>query len=106
MKIQKGEFRFATLVTINEHDSWKYKHWGCVTPLQIHNIIEQIGGLDGLDLDNDLDILDGYEELEPWAQEKIKFALRNGHVEDEDWRGVSMVYVMCLVTQVNMILGP
>lgn len=86
------------MVTINGNDSWKYKHWGCVTPLQISNIIEQIGGLDGLDLDSDLDILDGYEELEPWAQEKVKFALRNGHVEDEDWKGVSVLCFTRLLT--------
>jgi hypothetical protein len=27
VKIQKGELRFGTLVTINEHTSWSYKHW-------------------------------------------------------------------------------
>lgn len=65
-----------------------------MTPLQISNIIEQIGGLDGLDLDNDLDILDGYEELEDWAQKKVKDALANGHVDDEDWKGVSFDVVL------------
>lgn len=60
-----------------------------MTPQQIANIIDQIGGLDGLDVNNDLDILDGYDELPQWAQDKIKDALVNGHVDDEDWKGVS-----------------
>lgn len=51
--------------------------------------MDQLGGLDGLDLKDDLDILDGYEELPDWAQAKIQFALEHGHVEDEDWKGVS-----------------
>ncbi|KAK5071957.1 hypothetical protein LTR64_004264 [Lithohypha guttulata] len=87
-KIQKGELRFGSLVKFKEHTSWKWKHWGCVTPRQIENIIVQLGGtLDGLDLKEDLDILDGYEELPDWAQEKVQYALGNGHVHDEDWKG-------------------
>jgi hypothetical protein len=27
VKIQKGEFRQATMVTIKEHQSWAYRHW-------------------------------------------------------------------------------
>jgi len=27
IKIQKGELRFGTLVTIQERTSWAYKHW-------------------------------------------------------------------------------
>lgn len=64
-------------------------HRGCVTPVQLERVIEQIGGLDGLDLDSDLDILDGWEELPEWAQTKVKNSLINGHVDDEDWKGVS-----------------
>lgn len=61
---------------------------GCVTPRQIANLQEQV---DGLDLDHDLAaIIDGYDEVPDWAQEKIKFALQNGHVPDEDWRGVRL----------------
>lgn len=66
-----------------------------MTPLQISNILDQIGGLDGLDLDKDLDILDGYDELEDWAQKKVKDALVNGHVDDEDWKGVSY-HLICI----------
>lgn len=27
VKIMKGEFRYAIQVTIQEHQSWQYKHW-------------------------------------------------------------------------------
>ena len=60
-----------------------------MTPLQLANIHEQLGGLEGLDLDKDLDLLDGYDEVDTWAQDKIKYAVQNGHVHDEDWKGVS-----------------
>ncbi|KAF2872154.1 hypothetical protein BDV95DRAFT_571610 [Massariosphaeria phaeospora] len=79
VKIQKGELRFGTLVTIDEHTSWAYKHWGCVTPIQIANLQETTGG--------DTDLVDGYDELTPETQNKAKFALANGHVPDEDWKG-------------------
>lgn len=52
---------------------------GCVTPVQIANLIEESGG--------DTDMVDGYDDLPSEYQEKIKFALANGHVEDEDWKG-------------------
>lgn len=73
---------------------------GCVTPRQIENIVDQIGGLEGLDLNEDLDILDGYDELPDWAQEKIKVALQNGHVADEDWKGVSR---LCSTTNFSFV---
>jgi hypothetical protein len=59
---------------------------GCVTPVQIENMIETSGG--------DTDMVDGYDTLPPEMQEKVKFALENGHVPDEDWKGVSVH--MCL----------
>ena len=36
--------------------------------------------MEGLDLEKDLDILDGWEELDEEFQEKIKQAIRDGHV--------------------------
>lgn len=42
-----------------------------------------------MDLDEDLDCLDGWDELPDWARSKIKDSLVNGHVADEDWKGVS-----------------
>ncbi|KIW53568.1 hypothetical protein PV05_09128 [Exophiala xenobiotica] len=89
VKIEKGEFRFGTQAFIKEHFCWLWKHWGCVTPLQIANLQSQVGPLEDFDdLDADLSaILDGYEDLTPEAQEKVKYALQNGHVADEDWKG-------------------
>lgn len=58
----------------------KYRHWGCVTPTVIHNWAETSGG--------DMDLVDGYDELPPDAQQKVKRALEQGHVDDEDWNGV------------------
>ena len=34
-------------------------------------------------------MVDGYDELPEEYQEKIDFALKNRHVPDEDWKGVS-----------------
>ncbi|KAI9843602.1 MAG: hypothetical protein M1838_002534 [Thelocarpon superellum] len=79
VKILKGELRFATQVTIQENTSWVYKHWGCVTPKVVDNLKQQI--------DNNLELLDGYDELPADVQEKVRRALENGHVDDEDWKG-------------------
>jgi hypothetical protein len=96
VKITKGEFRYAIQVTIKDHQSWQYRHWyalsaiaigptnscrGCVTPKQIENLIETTEG--------NTDMVDGYDEIPPEFQEKINFALENGHIPDEDWKGVS-----------------
>lgn len=52
-----------------------------MTPKQIENLLETCG--------NDTDMVDGYDELPANFQEKIKYALENGHVHDDDWKGVS-----------------
>lgn len=41
--------------------------------------------------DTDYDCLDGYEELPEIYQDKVRKALEQGHVDDEDWKGVSVV---------------
>ena len=56
------------------------KYRGCVTPVQLINLKETI--------ENDVDLLDGYDEIPEEWQEKIKTALEDGHVADEAWRGV------------------
>ena len=33
-------------------------------------------------------MVDGYDELPVEYQEKVQFALENGHVPDDDWKGV------------------
>jgi hypothetical protein len=40
-------------------------------------------------LEDDLDMFDGYEDLPDDLQQKVKKALEQGHVDDEDWKGVS-----------------
>jgi hypothetical protein len=55
---------------------------GCVTPKQIENLVETCGG--------DTDMVDGYDELPAEFQEKIEFALENGHIPDEDCTRVSI----------------
>jgi hypothetical protein len=52
---------------------------GCVTPVQIGNLKEECG--------DDADMVDGYDEIPPEMQEKVQFAIVNGHVSDEDWKG-------------------
>lgn len=54
---------------------------GCVTPSVIHNWKEQSG--------DDMDLVDGYEDLPAEFQEKVTRAFQQGHVDDEDWNGVS-----------------
>lgn len=37
----------------------------------------------------DEDLLDGFDEIDQESQDKIRRALKQGHVDDEDWKGVS-----------------
>lgn len=57
-----------------------------------------------MDLDEDLDCLDGWDELPEWARTKIKDALVNGHVDDEDWKGVSCNLFASLTASITDIL--
>ncbi|KAM3413550.1 PARP-type zinc finger-containing protein C2A9.07c [Cercospora zeina] len=79
VKIQKGELRQGVLVQLKEYSSMKWRHWGCVTPTVLHNWWETAG--------EDLELIDGYDELPADAQEKVKRSLEQGHVDDEDWNG-------------------
>ena len=49
----------------------------------------------------DTDMVDGYDTLPPEMQEKVKFALENGHVPDEDWKGVSVATCTCIPSSAN-----
>ncbi|RMD43192.1 hypothetical protein DV735_g1900, partial [Chaetothyriales sp. CBS 134920] len=87
IKIEKGELRFGNWVEIADYPgSWKWKHWGCVTPLQITNLQTMLGSID-YDDDEALDALDGWDELDDESRTKIKQALKDGHIPDEDWKG-------------------
>lgn len=35
-----------------------------------------------------MEFVDGYDTLPPEVQEKVKRAIEQGHVDDEDWNGV------------------
>jgi hypothetical protein len=59
------------------------EHRGCVTPMQIENLVDTCGG--------DTDLVDGYDELPAEYQEKVDFALANGHIPDEDCTRVSLI---------------
>ena len=54
---------------------------GCVTPKQMENLNKTIEG--------NLDFLDGYDEVDEESQAKVKKALEDGHVADDEWKGVS-----------------
>ena len=51
---------------------------GCVTPKQLKNLQEECEG--------DLEYVDGYEDLPAEWQVKVKRALEQQHVDDEDWK--------------------
>ena len=51
-----------------------------MTPKQLESLHDVLEG--------DVEMFDGYEELPNDCQEKVKRALENGHVDDEDWKGV------------------
>ena len=53
---------------------------GCVTPQVLANWKDSSG--------MDMELVDGYDELPEAAQEKVKRALEQCHVDDEDWNGV------------------
>lgn len=40
--------------------------------------------------EGDLDLVDGYDELPEELQEKVRRCIEQGHVDDEDWNGVSL----------------
>ncbi|KAF9893126.1 hypothetical protein FE257_012537 [Aspergillus nanangensis] len=85
VKIAKGELRCGTWVESERIKSWMWRHWGCVTPKLIVNLNEAVEELSPDD--KDPEALDGFEDLQPEFQQKIVRALKQGHVDDEDWKG-------------------
>ncbi|KAL8706051.1 MAG: hypothetical protein Q9201_000873 [Fulgogasparrea decipioides] len=80
IKIDKGELRLGVWVTYRDgQSSWAWRHWGCVTPAQLAGIQDALEG--------DMEMFDGYEELPADLQEKVKQAVGQGHVDDDDWKG-------------------
>ncbi len=70
------------------------KNRGCITPRVIANLKNVI--------EDNLDLFDGYDELPEHEQEKMRRALEQGHVDDEDWKGVSS-YLNLSVTLTNEV---
>ncbi|PKX88556.1 uncharacterized protein P174DRAFT_508128 [Aspergillus novofumigatus IBT 16806] len=85
VKIGKGELRLGTWVDTEKFQSFFWRHWGCVTPKIIANLNEAVEEASGDS--KDLDAIDGFEELPSGYQEKVRKALEQGHVDDEDWKG-------------------
>ncbi|GAB7329565.1 hypothetical protein MBLNU13_g01326t2 [Cladosporium sp. NU13] len=79
VKIQKGEIRQGVLVTAGDFQSMKWRHWGCVTPPVLHNWWEAA--------EHDFELIDGLDTMPEDAQEKVKRALQQGHVDDDDFNG-------------------
>ncbi|RAK98270.1 uncharacterized protein BO80DRAFT_362068, partial [Aspergillus ibericus CBS 121593] len=86
IKIAKGELRHGSWVDTERFQSYAWRHWGCVTPKIIANMIETVGDANESG-ERDYTALDGYEELPQDAQAKVRKALEQGHVDDEDWKG-------------------
>ena len=53
----------------------------------------------------DPELIDGYDELPESAQEKVKRALEQCHVDDEDWNGVRIFAVTIAVSSANLLPG-
>ncbi|RGP60551.1 putative uvsb pi-3 kinase [Fusarium longipes] len=85
-KITKGTLRFGSWVTINDHGSWSWKHWGCVSGQQLENVREICQQSDG---SFDCDMIDGYEELHEHEelQEKVRRCVNQGFIDPEDFNG-------------------
>ncbi|KZL88024.1 protein kinase rad3, partial [Colletotrichum incanum] len=85
-KCLKGSLRFGTWTKIMDHESFKWKHWGCVSGEQMAHVKELCEKKDGT---FDFDAFDGYDEMgdHPDLQAKIRKAIEQGHIDPEDFNG-------------------
>lgn len=58
-----------------------------MTPYQIEQWNDATSG--------DMDLVDGFDELDEETQEKVQRVIEQGHVDDEDWRGVRYYLFPC-----------
>lgn len=79
-------------------------HRGCVTPRVISHMQEVLGE-PGEDGEYDASAVDGFEELSSENQEKVLRALKQGHVEDSEWRGVSFSVTPLTVMNLRLIMN-
>ncbi|KAK7034048.1 UPF0045 protein M15 [Paramarasmius palmivorus] len=68
--IAKGTLRFGTIVKFEGKQSYAWRHWGCVSKKQFENMKAR---------SSDVSELDGYEDLKPEDQERVKKAYEDGH---------------------------
>lgn len=73
---------------------------GCVTPTVLYNWFDKA--------DRDFDLIDGLDDLPEDAQQKVKHALEQAHVDDDEWNGVSTcgtiaVSLCCLLIDTGRI---
>lgn len=62
---------------------------GCVTPKLISNMAKTFEE-DG----DSVEDLDGFDEISEDNQQRIRKALEQGHVDDDDWKGVSASFLL------------
>lgn len=77
---------------------------GCTTPLVLSHLVKAVFEKDNLTGDENFDEVDGYEELPEDYQETVRAALIQGHVDDDDWKGVS-TYNSSDLTSVDVSLS-
>lgn len=75
-KITKGEIRVGVWVVFKDSGSFKWRHWGCCTEAMFGNL--------STELDGNIEELDGFEDMKPEDQAKIKTAFEVGHVDPAD----------------------
>lgn len=68
---------------------------GCVTPKILENMKKESA--------EDMDLIDGLQDLPEEEQNKVIDAIANGHVDDADWKGVSrrLQPSLCLQLTIN-----
>ncbi|TAQ86629.1 hypothetical protein B7494_g5043 [Chlorociboria aeruginascens] len=95
IKIDKDTLRLGSWIVINEHGSWSWKHWGCVTGKQLQNLRTYLEGDDAVGSGvYRWDFLDGLEDEgkgsligHPDLQEKVRRCITQGFIDPEDFNG-------------------
>ncbi|EKD14413.1 hypothetical protein MBM_07643 [Drepanopeziza brunnea f. sp. 'multigermtubi' MB_m1] len=94
IKIDKDELRLGW-VSFKDHESWKWRHWGCVTGKVLEGIRTFLADPDAPGTYR-WDALDGYDsegveknslEKHPDLQEKVRRCITQGFIDAEDFNG-------------------
>jgi hypothetical protein len=51
---------------------------------------------------DDIEMVDGYDELPEDVKDKVQRALEQGHVDDENWKGVSKTFTATKTLIIDM----